>query len=128
MTLNKKYILITRPIDQADYLSRLILDNDGISVKFPTIDIRPLDKTKELIMNFNKIKDSDILIFVSRNAVRVAVDGFIRDINIFKNIKIIGVGAGTMGELEKTNFKNIIYSEQSDSEGVLNLSDMQSEK
>ncbi|MFL2556321.1 MAG: hypothetical protein ACJ0Q4_05770 [Gammaproteobacteria bacterium] len=39
MTLNKKYILITRPIEQADYLSRLILDNDGISVKFPTIDI-----------------------------------------------------------------------------------------
>ena len=128
MTLNKKYILITRPIEQADYLSRLILDNDGISVKFPTIDIQPLDKTKELIANFNNIKDSDILIFISRNAVRVAVDRFITDINMFKNIKIIGVGSGTMGELEKSNFKNIIYSEQSDSEGVLNLSDMQSEK
>ena len=128
MTLKNKRILITRPNEQADSLCELISNHGGISVRFPAVKIQPIDKTDKLIKCFDEISKYDFIIFISRNAVRVAVDRFITDINMFKNIKIIGVGSGTMGELEKSNFKNIIYSEQSDSEGVLNLSDMQSEK
>ena len=82
MTLNKKRILITRPTEQADTLSQLISSNDGVSIQLPTIQIRPLEKTKELLKDINDLKFSDFIIFVSRNAVKVAFDNFLNNIEI----------------------------------------------
>ena len=110
MTLNKKRILITRPTEQADTLSQLISSNDGVSIQLPTIQIRPLEKTKELLKDINDLKLSDFIIFVSRNAVKVAFDNFLNNIEIFSSIKIVALGPGTMRELAASGFKDIIYS------------------
>ena len=128
MTLNKKRILITRPTEQADTLSQLISSNDGVSIQLPTIQIRPLEKTKELLKDINDLKLSDFIIFVSRNAVKVAFDHFLNNIEIFSNIKIVALGPGTMRELAARGFKDIIYSNQADTEGLLMLKEMQDKR
>ena len=128
MTLNKKRILITRPTEQADTLSQLISSNDGVSIQLPTIQIRPLEKTKELLKDINDLKLSDFIIFVSRNAVKVAFDNFLNNIEIFSSIKIVALGPGTMRELAARGFKDIIYSNQADTEGLLMLKEIQDKR
>jgi uroporphyrinogen-III synthase len=66
--LKQAHILVTRPAHQAENLCALIRANNGIPIRFPTLEIVPL------ILEKNKIEQNlviaDSLIFTSTNAVQ----------------------------------------------------------
>ena len=127
MSLNNKRILITRPNEQADYLSGLITNHGGISVRFPTVEIQPLDKTNELMKCFDEISNYDFIIFISRNAAKIAIEKFFRNIDLIRNIQLVAIGPSTAKILSDNNLENIIFPHNNvDSEGLLSLEEMQS--
>ena len=129
MRLNNKRILVTRPNEQANYLSSLITEQGGISVRFPTVEIQPLGKTNELAKYFNEIGNYDFVIFISRNAAKIAIEQFISDIGLISNTKIVAIGPSTAKVLSDSNLKEIIFPDNNvDSESLLNLQEMQEDK
>ena len=128
MKLNNKRILITRPNQQADHLSSLITNYGGISVKFPTVEIQPLSRTNELTECFNRIGRYDFIIFISRSAAKIAIEQFVKNIDLIKHIQLVAIGPSTAKELSSYNLKNIIFPlDDADTEGLLNLEEMQSD-
>ena len=129
MKLKNKRILITRPDQQTEHLSSLITDYGGVSVKFPTVEIQPLGKTNELTEYFNQIDSYDFIIFISRNAAEIAIMQFVSNINLIRDIQLVAIGPGTAKALSSSGLKNIIFPrDNADSEGLLNLEEMQSNK
>ena len=127
MSLNNKRVLITRPNEQAEYLSGLITSHGGISVRFPTVEIQPLDKTNELMKCFDEISSYDFIIFISRNAAKIAIEKFFKNFDLIKNIQLVAIGPSTAKILSSSNLENIIFPHNNvDSEGLLNLEEMQS--
>ena len=127
MTLQNKRILITRPNEQADSLCKLISNHGGVSVRFPTIKIQPIVKTDKLIKCFNEISKYDFIIFISRNAVKITIDHFIDNIDVFRDTQIIAIGPGTAEELIARGLTDIICpGSQTDSKALLDLKEMQS--
>ena len=127
MSLNNKRVLITRPNEQAEYLSGLITSHGGISVRFPTVEIQPLDKTNELMKYFDEISSYDFIIFISRNAAKIAIEKFFKNFDLIKNIQLVAIGPSTAKILSSSNLENIVFPHNNvDSEGLLNLEEMQS--
>lgn len=62
-------VLVTRPAEQSDRLCQLIESLGGTAIRFPTIEIQPVDKLEidEVVGNPD---DYHWMIFVSANAVR----------------------------------------------------------
>ena len=122
MSLNNKRVLITRPNEQAEYLSGLITSHGGISVRFPTVEIQPLDKTNELMKCFDEISSYDFIIFISRNAAKIAIEKFFKNFDLIKNIQLVAIGPSTAKILSSSNLENIIFPHNNvDTEGLLNL-------
>lgn len=67
-------VLVTRPLDQAEALCRLVEAAGGKAIRFPTITIEPIgnrESVRELLR-----RDWELILFVSRNAVEQALPLF----------------------------------------------------
>lgn len=131
-TLNNKKILVTRPRHQADRLCELILNAEGESILFPTIEIKPVLNSETLLSYFRNISDYDFVIFVSRNAVKAVVDHYISESDAFSNwpnqIQLLAIGAGTAAAMAEMNMTDVLHAGiQADSESLLQLQALQSE-
>lgn len=132
--LNNKHILITRPIHQAKNLQHLIESENGNAILFPTLAIQPIDFNKIDFLNFNKESDKiNYAIFISANAVDFGLP-ILKNLNV-ENLKLICVGEGSKTALIHHEFYNffdnnpiLIPENQFDSDGILMLPELQSEK
>ena len=70
MSLAGKHILITRPIDQAETITRLLREREAEAVYFPTIQIQPPKSWDECDDTIDTFRSYDAVIFTSVNAVR----------------------------------------------------------
>lgn len=61
-------VLVTRPEHQADELVKAIKDAGGDAIRFPVIDIEPLDPV-DVNRCLGSLAEADITIFISTNAV-----------------------------------------------------------
>jgi uroporphyrinogen-III synthase len=66
-------VLVTRPADQAGDLVNAIESEGGSVVLFPTIEILPLAPA-EIVGRLRRLRDPDIALFVSANAVRYGLE------------------------------------------------------
>lgn len=74
MILNGLRILVTRPEHQAENLSRLIEQQGGIAVRFPTLEIVARDDIDDKIKNtLANLDQFQWIIFISTNAVNFAL-------------------------------------------------------
>lgn len=128
MTLNNKRILITRPEHQADHLCELILNAGGENILFPTIEIQPVLNSEKLSNCFNRINEYDIVIFVSRNAVKMMFDHYISQSGLLDQLQLLAIGTGTAAALADMNMTDVLHAGvQADSESLLQLPELQSE-
>ncbi len=95
MTLNNARILITRPAHQVDEFSRLIEKNGGIPVKFPVLEIKPLDFEESLEEELKK--PYRWIVFTSANGVRFAFE-YVKDA---PETKICAIGPATARAIEE---------------------------
>ncbi len=129
VTLNNKRILVTRPRYQADRLCELISNNGGQAVSFPTIEIKPVTESEKLLARFNNINEYNFVIFVSRNAVKMAFDLYLGESGLPDHVQLVAIGAGTADALADRNITNVLHAgTQADSESLLQLAELQRER
>jgi uroporphyrinogen-III synthase len=63
-------VLVTRPEPQALPLCRLLEAQGAIAVRFPVMNIQPLEDRHELLTRLGTLENFDLVIFTSANAVR----------------------------------------------------------
>jgi uroporphyrinogen-III synthase len=117
-------VLVTRPREQAQGLERLVRDAGGVPVCVPAIDILPLADPAPFRALAARLAEFDLAVFVSRNAVRCALD-LLGGAPWPAGLKVAAVGQGSRAELEKRGFAHVIApAEQSDSEALLALPEL----
>lgn len=94
-------ILVTRPVQQADRLCRLIEAQGGTTIRFPTLEIlAPQDLTPALAI-IDRLDDYALAIFISANAVSHGL-ALIRERRVLPpQLRRIAIGQGTARELER---------------------------
>jgi uroporphyrinogen-III synthase len=116
-----KRVLITRPGEQAHALERLVREAGGEPVCVPAIEILPLADTAPFHALAARLAEFDLAIFVSRNAVRRALD-LIGGKPWPAGLKVATVGQGSREELLQRGFASVIApAARSDSEALLAL-------
>jgi uroporphyrinogen-III synthase len=118
-------ILITRPAAQAEGLAALVREAGGEPLCVPAIEIRDLPDLRLLRAAAQRLEEFDLAIFVSRNAVRKALQviSVVRGKRPWpEKLGLATVGQGSKAELEDHGFKEVLApKEQSDSEALLAL-------
>lgn len=114
-------ILVTRPKAQAHGLITAITQLGGIAVSLPTIEIVELKDKQTLIEGIGKLDQIDMAIFVSRNAVALAMP-LIKEHwpQLPPNLQIAAIGRATQAVLVSYGLTVTILPEQgANSEALL---------
>lgn len=112
-------VLVTRPEHQSEGLCDLIQSAHGRPVRFPALEILgPTDK-KAARTQLEGIKQADLLIFVSANAVQYAFPLLPEQLPF--DIDIAAVGRATAAALAARGLEPTLVPQRMDSEGLLAL-------
>jgi uroporphyrinogen-III synthase len=128
-------VAITRPIDQAKTLTKLIQDAGGTVISFPLIEIAPLSDYSQFTEVIANIQQYDWVIFISSNAVQNGMPQFIQQ-GLPSHIRFAAIGPVTATELNRfgvmqvlTPLSHVQDGDKSkvrfDSESLLALPEMQ---
>lgn len=123
-TLKDKWIAITRPTHQAKVLTKKLEESGAQIIQFPLIEIAPPRNLKYIKGQLDKLKDYDLAIFVSANAVDHCLN--LIEPSSFNSIKIASTGKKTAEALEKHKLYVDFYPERFfNSEALLALPEVQ---
>ena len=115
--LNGSWVLVTRPVAQADKLCQLITQQNGKALRFPTLEIEPFNVDGELI---EKALHCDWLIFTSTNAVNFALRALSGKMARLHTLQLAAVGHATANALQDAGLKVACVPEtEFSSEGLL---------
>jgi uroporphyrinogen-III synthase len=116
-------VLVTRPVHQAESLVTLIEAAGGRAVHFPTLKITPLACDREKLVD--QLHNSDIVIFISANAVYCAHDLLGDEFN-WQTQQLAVVGQRTALAMHELGWPVSIEPEtRFDSEGLLDCNALQ---
>lgn len=101
-------VWVTRPRDLADKLLSLVREVGGKGVHFPVITILPANNPAQEVKNLKDVRHSDVVIFISRNAVIHSFRLLPEMDEYLKNPEVVAVGKGTRKELLIRGTKNVI--------------------
>ncbi len=114
-------VLVTRPAQQCQPLCRLIEDRGGIAIPWPAIEIDGHDADPGALSALLTARDSDLAIFVSRNAVA-------RGAHLLAGSslpRVLAIGPSTFRALEAAGLSPDFESSGFDSEALLDHADME---
>lgn len=119
------YIAVTRPEHQAANLCQLLEQHGAQVLRFPVIEIKQ-NPTTEFFSIIKHLSEYDMAVFISANAVSIALN-IIRSNGDWPNsLKIAAVGLATAKALENSGKTvNIFPKERFNSEALLALDAMQ---
>jgi uroporphyrinogen-III synthase len=119
-TLNGRRILVTRPLEQAGILMRLIRDGGGEPVLFPVLEIRAPLHPEALEETMRDLSRFDLAIFISPTAVEYGLRYATASAPWPEHLKVAAVGPGGVSALAAAGIKNVIVpATRFDSEGLL---------
>lgn len=119
-------VLVTRPAHQAERLCRLIEQHGGKAVRLPTLAIAPPRDPAAARRRLTDVADTDLVVFVSRNAVNAAAD-LVGAAGLAAAPRLATVGKGTAAELQAVTGRtpDLLPKDRYDSEGLLALPALQ---
>jgi len=125
--LNGAHVLVTRPAHQAENLSRLIEEQEGVAVRFPTLAIAALDDACKIQNTLAHLDKYQWVVFVSANAVTMhryySDDG---KIGKYKSVQIAAIGKATAHALALASLPADLVPENGyDSETLLAMPQLQ---
>jgi len=124
LPLENKSVLVTRPKWQAGRLAADLSAIGGKVIRAPMIDIRPIDDI-DLSLIYRALEKSELVIFLSVNAVQYGLVNFPELIQCLKEKKLFAIGSSTARSLGRLDLKPICYPENDNtSEGLLGLAEM----
>lgn len=114
-------ILVTRPEQQVRALSEAIKKQGGEALVFPVIDIATIPVEQWMP---DDLQQQDMLIFVSRNAVSLFIEGLTDSIP--EQIQLVAVGEGTAETIRSYGLKVAVQPNSiAGSEGLLTMPALQ---
>ncbi|MDX1916285.1 MAG: uroporphyrinogen-III synthase [Methylophilus sp.] len=117
-------VAITRPVDQAKKLTRLITEAGGSTILFPLIEIAALEDYTQFESVIANLEVYDWVIFISSNAVQHGMPK-ITQFGIPNHLQFAAIGPVTAKELQAFGVNNILIpKERFDSESLLALPEM----
>ncbi len=126
-SLSGAHVLVTRPVDQAEKLSRLIEACGGVAVRFPTLAIVPMEDSGTIQNTLTHLDRYQWLIFISANAV--TMHGYHSDsdkIKKFKSIRIAAIGKATAQALSLAGLPpDLVPENDYNSEALMAMPEMQ---
>ncbi|MDD5411392.1 MAG: uroporphyrinogen-III synthase [Methylobacter sp.] len=93
--LNRVRVLVTRPAHQAENLCRLIEEQGGEAIRFPTLDIVSRDDASEITKTLANLDRFQWVVFISANAVNFALKANSGKIDCMKSVRFAAVGQST---------------------------------
>lgn len=125
--LNGVDVLVTRPEHQAGNLVRLITEQGGNAVRFPTLAIVPQDNVHEIQETLASLDRFQWLVFISVNAV--TMHHYYLDsgkINKLKSVRFAAIGRATAEALKSAGLPVDLVPENSyTSEALLAMPELQ---
>lgn len=122
-------VLVTRPADQATNLCKIIEDAGGKAIRFPAMEITPIDDPQSVTPIIDRLDSYDMAIFISANAVKYAIQSIKSKRDFPENMALAAIGNATRKALEDEGLNVDIYpAQQFDSEALLALPKMQQVK
>ena len=106
--LNGRRIWVTRPLGQCENLCRLIEEAGGEAVRFPVIEIVPVRQQRVPAALSREIQASQLIIFISRNAVEYADSALPEFYQIIAGKQILAIGDGTRTKLHERGISNVV--------------------
>ena len=126
VTSTDKLVLVTRPQEQADSLV-VQLEQRGISaLSFPVLAIKPVNNQSSLQQALDHIRQYDILIFISVNAVHYTFTQYSKTIHLLPDQRILAIGSATAKALAEYGLVAKTPLQGSQSEALLQLPELQS--
>ena len=120
-----KSILVTRPGGLSNYLRDSIANAGGKAFHLPSITIAPLEDVLAAKQSLASLDDFDILIFVSRNAVKYASQTLADKFRHIQAKTIIAIGAGTHDELLRVGFTDVFFTDSNTgSDALLDIDEL----
>jgi uroporphyrinogen-III synthase len=112
-------VLVTRPSHQAKQLCTGIEQAGGNVLRCPAIEILPPKDVEQAREQLKQLKDFDLAVFVSVNAVESALV-LLAPIRLPQKLQLAAVGISTAECLKKHGYENVIHPQKRfDSEGLL---------
>ncbi len=128
MVLNGAHVLVTRPEHQAAYLSRLIEQQGGVAIRFPTMEIVARDDDR-IIDTLANLDSFQWVIFISANAVNFALKANSGKIPRTKSVRFAAVGQATAQAMKMAGLLVDLVPEHAyNSEALLALPQLQQVK
>jgi uroporphyrinogen-III synthase len=119
-------IVITRPREQAADLVRRIEHLGGKPLLFPLLEIEAVRDDQALREQIARLKQTDLAIFISPNAVRYGMAAIRASGDVPASLKIATVGQGSAKALRELGIVQVIApTERFDSESLLALPELQ---
>lgn len=119
-------IVVTRPRDQAAKLLRHIEHLGGKALLFPLLEIEAVPDAQALRQQLALLKQVDLAIFISPNAVRYGMAAIEAAGGLPATLKVATVGQGSAKSLREHGVGQVIVpAERFDSEGLLALPELQ---
>ena len=127
MNLKNLTIVITRPKHQAQSLAEKITNLGGRTILFPTIEIADITDTASLQRLIVQLKDFNLAVFVSPNAVQKAAHFIKAQYSSWpRSVKIAAIGRSTAKALSDLDWHVDIYpTNEFNSEALLALPALQ---
>jgi uroporphyrinogen-III synthase len=97
--------MVTRPEQQADRLCRLIEKMGGSAVRFPVLEIIPVNGVQLTLKVVGKLQSFDWIVFVSANAVNFALRSSMENTKIPPQVNVAAVGRATAKALRKAGVR-----------------------
>lgn len=120
--LNGKKVLVTRPARQSDHLCAMILQAGGVPIRLPAIDIQPITNRRAVDVIFSGLRNYEIAIFISRNAVFHAMSLLQGGADRLAGLQLVALGEGTAAALSAAGLQVVAHGgTQADSEALLAL-------
>lgn len=112
-------IAITRPVNQATKLTRLIQEAGGSTIPFPLIKIVALDDYSELQNTIANISNVDWLLFISTNAVQNGMPHLVEQ-GLPDTIRFAAIGPNTAEALGNFGIKEVLIPSSHQADGDTN--------
>lgn len=124
--LQDKSIVITRPVDQAKKLGKLLNEAGAKTIDFPLISIVPLNDYAAFDTQIKALDKVDWLIFISSNAVQNAMPRLLDSVGqLPAQVQFAAIGPVTAKALQAYGVKDVLIPEgRFDSESLLSLPEM----
>lgn len=122
LPLAGRAVLVTRPAHQSQGLAGRLAALGAEPVLFPTISIEPLTQDPRLADAIAGLRDFDLAIFASANAVAHAWPAIAAAGGFDAHTRVAAIGKGTAGALAERGARDVLVSaEGADSEALLSL-------